>query len=158
MIIGIDPGAKGGVGFITNSGELVEAWRMPDKKLLYGDLKTYMATFENETFYCCIEKSFPSHNQGITSIFNHGYNYGSYITTLSILGIEIVEVLPRVWKNGFGLSKDKQESMKLCLRLWPESKRLIYGSKGGMLDGVAEALLIAEYGRQRLKRRLRGGI
>jgi hypothetical protein len=48
--------------------------------------------------------------------------------------------------------------MKLCLRLWPESKRLIYGPKGGMLDGVAEALLIAEYGRQKLKMRLSGGI
>lgn len=161
MIIGIDPGAKGGVAFIRNSGELYKAYVMPDKvKLPYLISNTMIDanTDSSETFYCCIEKSFPSHNQGITSIFNHGYNYGWYVSTLSILNIETIEVLPQVWKSAFKLSKDKQKSMDLCLKLWPESKSLIYGKKGGMLDGVAEALLIAEYGRQKLKLRLTGGI
>ena len=161
MIIGIDPGAKGGIGLIDNQGRLDSAWSMPPKSELYSFLEKIIDTYHATSqagFYCCIEKSFPSHNQGITSIFNHGYNYGWYISTLSILNIETVEVLPQVWKSAFKLSKDKQNSMDLCLKLWPESKSLIYGKKGGMLDGVAEALLIAEYGRQKLKLRLTGGI
>jgi hypothetical protein len=157
MIIGIDPGANGGVAFIHNEGELYKAFPMPEKKNLAMVISNVILERE-ETFYCCIEKSFPSHNQGITSIFNHGYNYGWYVSTLSILNIETIEVLPQVWKSAFKLSKDKQKSMDLCLKLWPESKDLIYGKKGGMLDGVAEALLIAEYGRQKLKLRLIGGI
>lgn len=160
LIFGIDPGNKGGVGVLRADGSFLTAFNMPDKFDLEDKIMGILVN-ENESYpFFCIEQSFPSHNQGITSIFNHGLNYGVYLKTIKIFcaglygGGSFVEVLPRTWKNSFGLSKDKQKSMVLCLKLFPESRSFIYGKRGGMYDGVAEGILIAEYGRQYLRRQL----
>jgi hypothetical protein len=159
LIIGIDPGNKGGVGVLNPEGNFITAFPMPDKYNLEDKITEVLINQNEDDVFFCIEKSFPSHNQGITSIFNHGMNYGVYIKTLDIFcsglyGGKFLEVLPQTWKSSFSLSKDKQKSMDLCLYLFPESKSFIHGKKGGMLDGVAEGILLAEYGRQYLKRQL----
>jgi len=155
IIIGIDPGNKGGIGVLTESGQFLTAFKMPDKYDLESEL---LYILQHREPFICIEKSFPSNNQGITSIFNHGMNYGVYMKSIlnvaGLYGGEILEILPQVWKKSFSLSKDKQKSMDLCLKLFPESKPFIYGPNGGMYDGVAEGILLAEYGRQYLKRQL----
>lgn len=146
MIIGIDPGAKGGVAYIDNKGKLITACFMPSDmdlyKLLSGDIS------DDDIVY--IEKSAPRPSDGNQSIFSNGKHYGVYLTILNIIGlskrIEIHEVPPITWKSKLGCSKDKDVSMRLCEHVFPYSKKYIYGSKGGKLDGVAEAILIAHYG------------
>lgn len=161
MIIGVDPGAKGGVAFISNSGNLVHAMSLPrNVATAYIEISTKIKTMEYDYFW--IEKSQPhrqtkDHKEGITQIFSNGFNYGKIYGCLEILSSyngELNEVYPITWKSAFKLSKDKELSMRACKFLYPESEKLIYGPKGGALDGIAEAILIAHYGYLQYKRRL----
>ena len=60
------------------------------------------------------------------------------------LDIDVITVRPQVWKKHFNLSKNKQESIDLALHIYPQLKEYIKKSSD---DGIAEAALIAEYGR-----------
>jgi hypothetical protein len=162
MIIGIDPGLKGGVACIANNGELLHACHMPSEtadlyKILY-DLSKDVST----EFY--VEKSQPhrstkNHKEGITQIFSNGFNYGKLIGCIDIVTMyhydaKVNEVYPISWKSAFKLSKDKQKSIDLCIDLFPQSKDIVYGVRGGKYDGIAEAILIAYYGYLQYRRRI----
>lgn len=162
MIIGIDPGSKGGVAFIHEKGTLERAFPMPSGVNFFLILHEFLKRGD----IVWIEKAAPRHTDGNQSIFTNGVNYGRYITSLEIINelpdyegdvrrIHIEQIPPITWKTAFGLSKDKKESMAACLDVYPESKKYIYGSQGGMKDGVAEAILIAHYGYLHFKRQLK---
>ena len=167
MIIGIDPGNKGGVAVIEFNGKLVEAIKMPEGIEFFR----YINNLPMGIHYVYIEKSQPHrekkdkygktiHKEGIMSTFNNGFNYGKLISALASVNeisesdISIFEVYPISWKSAFNLTKDKKESMQLCEFIFPESKQYIYGKNGGALDGVAEAILIAHYGYLQMSRKI----
>lgn len=163
MIIGIDPGLKGGIACITD-GRLLYACQMPDNIVKLFDT-LYNLTKDVEVEYY-VEKSQPhrstkEHREGITQIFSNGYNYGKLIGCIEIankyciLEAKLNEVYPITWKSAFKLSKDKQKSIDLCVDLYPDSKPIVYGPRGGKYDGVAEAILIAHYGYLQYQRRLK---
>ena len=164
MIIGIDPGLKGGIAFLDDRGKLYKAIQMPNKtrdmftaisSILYEKIDVHTVSW--------IEKSQPhrstkNHKEGIMQIFSNGFNYGKIYGVLDIicgdhLG-ELNEVYPITWKSAFKLSKDKQKSIDLCLNLFPESREYIIGARGGKHDGMAEAILIAYYGYLEWSRRI----
>lgn len=159
MIIGIDPGAKGGVAILDNMGKLIDAVPMPKGVEFYR----YLKFNQRDDCFIYIEKAQPHREkkdrygktvskEGIMSTFTNGFNYGKLISALEIyqisygLSVSIFEVYPISWKSAFNLTKDKKESMRLCEFIFPESKQYIYGKNGGALDGIAEAILIAHYG------------
>lgn len=164
MIIGIDPGLKGGIAFIGDLGELVSAINMPDTTAKIHDEITRALREYNDTYTSMwIEKSQPhrttkNHKEGIMQIFSNGFNYGKVYGCLEIIQsggkAEINEVYPISWKSQFKLSKDKQKSLDLCVDLYPDSKSIIYGVRGGKYDGIAEAILIAYYGYLQYRRRI----
>lgn len=167
IIVGIDPGNKGGIAAINNRGKLIHAEPMPKSAGLINKLLCEIIYNSDDT-EVWIEKAQPhrttkDHKEGITQIFSTGYNYGKIKTIAEVLKyraeewgrrFHIEEVYPLTWKSAFKLSKDKELSMKMCMFLYPESKDLIYCEKGGALDGVAEAILIAYYGYLNYDRRL----
>jgi len=51
-----------------------------------------------------------------------------------------------VWKKSLGLSSDKSKSCQKAALLWPDRHRDFYGPRGGLLDGRAEAALLAYVG------------
>jgi len=55
---------------------------------------------------------------------------------------------PQRWKKAFGLHSDKQQSIEECVRIFPDANLLPTARCRKPSDGMAEALLIAEYGRQ----------
>jgi hypothetical protein len=66
-------------------------------------------------------------------------------------GYKVEFVDPKVWKKHFGLlKKEKEESVKKACFVFPKDKDLFTRPKRGggtmMLDGRAEAALIAGYG------------
>ena len=96
LTMGIDPGSKGGISFIDETGKLVSYYKM-------------MPVFEiadlPELCYvhrCFIEKSQAmSKNgakQGVTAMFNYGKGFGELLGLLAAYKIPHVLVNPRKWQ------------------------------------------------------------
>ena len=57
-------------------------------------------------------------------------------------------VPPAAWKKSMQVGSDKKQVCARASELFPDNTDLFYGSKGGPKDGVAEAALLALYGRK----------
>lgn len=153
--VGIDPGKSGGIAIIREDGSVSVA---------------HFDEFEYRTLISCIDTK-PSQTtvfvesvhafsgQGVSSTFNFGKNFGWILGLLFAYGLEVTLVTPQCWKRHFGLilghdkSKEdkKAESIKKAKELFPTvSFRRTCRCKVDD-DGMAEALLIAEYGRAKTK-------
>lgn len=87
--------------------------------------------------------------QGVTSMFSFGENFGFIKGLLEAFGIPYELVRPQKWKKEFSIS-EKNQSVEVCKRLFPgESLKRTPRCKKDH-DGMAEALLMAEYARRRL--------
>jgi len=143
IYLGIDPGQKGGIGVI--GAVCYEVHPMPDTTTgimkLIDDYKAGPTT-------CIIEHAQAMPKQGGVSMFNYGQHYGELIGIMTALGIKIIEVRAASWKKAMGLNKDKDASIALCERLFPSVELLPSDRSRKPSDGMAEALLLAEYGRR----------
>lgn len=84
----------------------------------------------------------PVARQGVGASY---INYGMIIGMLESYGIPYEEVTSSVWKKALKLTSDKSLSVSTANRLYPKLKDTIKQK-----DGLADALLIAEYGRRHL--------
>ena len=90
--------------------------------------------------------------QGVSSTFQTGYGYGVWIGLITALQIPWTPVRPSTWKRAMlpGLDKaDKTSSRIAAIRMFP---MLADALRRNSDHGRAEALLIAEYGRQTRER------
>lgn len=144
--IGIDPGKKGGIAVIFDGG--YEAYFMPDTTASIVKLLDQL-TDPPASSTCVIEqvqvmgKSF-----GAKAALSYGQHYGEIIGILAAYGVKVIEVRPAIWKKGMGLTKEKDDSIALCERLFPEINLLPTPRCTKPSDGMAEAMLLAEYGRR----------
>lgn len=84
---------------------------------------------------------------GGSSAFKFGSVYGGlYAMTTGWYDREPKLVTPQMWKKAMGIGKDKRESVEKAVELFPDSAYMFYGPRGGLIDGNAEAALIAYYG------------
>ena len=83
-------------------------------------------------------------------MFHFGENFGYIRGALEANKIAYQLIPPKTWKKEFGLNSDKESSIAVCKRLFPEVslKRTERCKKDH--DGMAEALLMAEYARRKL--------
>lgn len=88
--------------------------------------------------------------QGVTSTFTFGEGYGFLRGVMEALGISYQTVKPQRWKKEFGLNSDKQESIAVCRRLFPDVSLKPTERSRVDNDGMAEAVLISEYARRKL--------
>ena len=160
MIIGIDPGAKGGVALVTQLGkaqDLFSAAPMPMKDppkgkkpvvdviTLFRVLHGVASGWATDVVY--LENVHAMPRQGVSSTFQFGRTFGAIEAAADLARLRIRYVEPRVWKKYFGLKgDDKHASVRKATELygdefWPA------GPRGGQpYEGVAEAALIATYG------------
>ena len=150
IYIGIDPGQKGGLAAIHCQGlpkaEFLVAYEMP-LDIFYID--NFVNEYSDEDCIYYIEKAQAMPKQGVTGVFNYGVGYGKLLACMEIHQIEYTEVRPAIWKKHFGLTKEKsgkEYSVRLAEQMFPELS--FRTERGRLKDGMAEALLIAEYGRQ----------
>lgn len=148
VFVGIDPGKTGGIGIVCDG--MVSAIRMPDELAGIKKALTHLPN-AGDGLIVVIEKSQPMPKQGSVSGFNYGRGYGVLIGMLTMAGIPYHEVRPTEWKKqilaGEPDKKDKAVSIRVCERLFP-GVDLIPGKCKNPQDGMAEALLLAEYGRR----------
>lgn len=149
MIAGIDPGLKGAIAFL---GEVAEVQSLP---VLDGRINGNMlGKLLKGVDLVLIEKVGTRAGQGAQHTMTTGVNYGIIIGLLMVLEIPYREVVASKWKREMGVTcppdatakERKEKAIARTIELFPSVP--IQGPKGGYLDGLAEALLIAEYGRR----------
>ena len=146
IYIGIDPGKSGGYADIQDSGFETFPW---DDAQFIGHMRKLVAT--GEGLMACLEKVGAMPGQGVNSMFTFGKAAGFIEGVLAALGIGVQLVPPGTWKKEFSLiGKDKAASIEVCKRLFPGVNLLATDKCRKDSDGMAEALLMAEYARRKM--------
>ena len=161
-VIGIDPGLDGGIALVTPSYssivldpptlEVKGKGKKPSTKRLYFISEIVAKLKEWKDMYlplmCYIENVHSMPGQGVVAMFSMGRGLGMYEGILHALGIPFEYVTPQAWKKVMlqGQNKEKDASVYKAMQLFPYAE--LNTKRGRLLDGRAEALLIAEYGRR----------
>ena len=147
VFIGIDPGKKGGIACIDTAQNISFTVPYSDKALI--DLCS--GAFNNGSdAVCCLEKVGAMPGQGVVSMFSFGQSVGYIKGVLEAFRIPYQEITPQKWKREFGLTSDKAASAEVCRKLFPDVDLLATPKCKKPHDGMAEALLMAEYARRKL--------
>lgn len=145
IYVGVDIGQNGGYAVIYPNGPVVDAF---DKEDFVEAMRN--VALQDEPVICCVELVGAMPKQGVTSMFNFGKSAGFVEGVLSALGIPYQLVKPRDWKKEFNLNSDKAKSIEVCQRLFPKVNLRRTERCKKPHDGMAEALLMAEYARRKL--------
>lgn len=155
IYIGIDPGKNGGIAVIGYENKLEQNKRKIDVYVYQDDILIKLvkdfAYFRNvlkEESICYLEQVHAMPKQGVSSTFNFGMNFGFIQGVLKAYGIPYELVTPQKWKKEFSCTSDKNTSIEVCKRLFPNVNLKATDRCKKDHDGMAEALLIAEYGRR----------
>ena len=143
--LGIDPGAHGGFA-VMQDGVIVTY--MEFSKPEFVNSIDYLSRQQEKT-KCCLEKVHAMPKQGSVSMFNFGVSYGWLKGVLDAKEIAYQEIPPQTWKKEFGLNSKKEKSIEVCRQLFPEANLVPHNHRTAH-DGIAEALLMAEYARRKL--------
>lgn len=148
IYIGVDPGSNGAIAVIID--DVVHKVVKYDSYEIADIIKNVVSEYsENHTMMCTLEKVHSMPRDGVKQAFKFGENYGFVKGTLMALQIPFQEVTPMTWKKEFSLVKqDKSVSIKRCKELFPGVSLVPTARSTKESDGMAEALLICEYGRR----------
>jgi len=147
--IGIDPGKYGGIAILDINGKIIHL------DVITNELVSARNTISNalsKIGNCSDAKVFleSSISVGINAKvegdlhFLNGFLYGC-IHAINPL-IEVIRSNPSHWKKVMHLSSDKQISINLAIKLYPEITKDVFFLHHK--DGVAEAILLAHYGKE----------
>lgn len=153
MWIGIDPGKNGGIAVITEDidSECVAVYPYSNEKLM-----EILDSASKSYGKIMVEKVGAMPKQGVVSTFNFGMAYGYILGAIEAHKISYQLVTPQAWKREFGCTADKKKSIDVCKRLFPRVNLLPTERSRKESDGLAEALLICEYARRKMKGGRRG--
>lgn len=160
MIFGVDPGEKGGVAsFSEATGWLakplpVVSYRTGSNKERHEiDLPRLVETFE--TFrdligVVVLEEPVVipvNHRLSIAVLFR---NYGEIRGVLAAMHIPFLPVKPQTWKAAIlkGTAKDKAAAIAYVRNMHPDLDIRNPNKPSTYLDGLADAVCLAEYGRR----------
>ena len=150
-ICGVDPGLHGGIALLGTPIILCQS--MPVLATGKGSKETLdlfrLRAVLMQARHVVIESQQPFPRQGGCSNFTTGYGYGALQGLCAGLGIPYSCVRPQVWKRDLGIIRgDKEQSIIVAKRLFPGVSLLPTPRCRKESDGIAEALLIAEWGRR----------
>lgn len=149
IYIGIDPGVSGGIASLNNMGNVIEVHRMPDTPAdLLQLLRIVGYTKGDEERRAMLEQvnagvfgQGKAGRMGVSSAFTFGRGVGWIQMALLAANIRTDQVQPARWQTALGCRThgDKNISKARAQQLWPGRK---------ITHAIADALLIAEYGRR----------
>lgn len=170
IIVGIDPGKEGAVAVLNGAGDLM---LYPTPTLPGGTGRTrydpagmaqLLRQFAGHPIAAYLELTHAMPGQGVVSMFSMGEGLGLWQGILAALAIPYEMVSPQRWKREMladvtktVAGKASQREMKKAAvqqaqRLFPAYAQSFVGPRGGILDGLAEAALIAGYGQRLMNR------
>lgn len=138
--VGIDPGKKGALAIIEDGNTTV----VPCD---YGEYASQLSALDPAYTIVSIERVHAMPKQGVSSCFVFGEGFGIIQGILIALGFKYNKVEPWVWKKHYGIGRDKDESIHLARETFPCVSLLPTPRCKKDSDGMAEALLIAKYGK-----------
>lgn len=141
--IGIDPGKSGALALLTEDGQCTV---VPFQESTYTAI---LKAASGPSSVCCLEKVGAMPGQGVVSMFNFGHNLGYIEGLLQAFDIPYQLVPPQTWKKEFCVTSDKNTSIEVCRKLFPHVCLLPTARSRKPSDGMAEAMLMAEYARRR---------
>lgn len=149
IYIGIDPGQSGAMAIISDDPYSKPLLIPFDEKRYINECYLFKNYYKENT-KCCLEHVSAMPGQGVTSMFKFGENFGFIQGVLQSFSIPYELVRPQKWKKEFSITSDKNTSIEVCKRLFPgvNLKRTDRCRKDD--DGLAEALLMAEYARRKM--------
>lgn len=155
---GYDPGKTGAMVALTDKGELFEYERFPLIKVGKKSVLDIRAMAEwlellrtvDGRVRVTIEKVHAMPGQGVTSMFSFGRSLGLIEGMVATQGFPCTYAAPRTWQavmlKDKPTGKDHKGSAALAaVELWPELSKTM---KVKANWGIADAALIAEYGRR----------
>jgi crossover junction endodeoxyribonuclease RuvC len=143
--IGVDPGKSGALAVLVGA-RLVEVIDMPvvgatiSGTLLDESIHDWVDPLHPHATRAVIEDVHAMPKQGVSSTFAFGRALGLVEGVITGNGIAVHWVSPARWKRDMRLGKDKGESRRRAIELWPDKAGLFARVKD---DGRAEAALIA---------------
>lgn len=139
--VGIDPGKGGAIAVIHADGTVASSVFSEEE---YRNILSGLC----ESAFVIVEDVHAMPKQGVTSMFNFGLNKGWILGMLYAYHIPTELVSPQKWKKMFSLNGEKQKSIECAMRLFPNANLYATSRCKKPHDGIAEALLMAEYGRR----------
>lgn len=143
IYVGIDPGLAGGIGVIESDSNITVYKYSPET--LISLLKQFTDETQVQFF---VEHVHAMPKQGVTSTFNFGMGFGRILGILDAFDKKYTLVKPQVWKKAMQVTADKQTSIQKAQELFPHVSLLPTPRCRVPSDGLAESLLIAEFGRR----------
>lgn len=148
IYLGIDNGfgtaSYGFIKVVDDEVKEVEAGRL-NARWLFAQI----GHFQNckERVVVTVEKAWGFPYMKTTAVFNYGIGYGKVLGTLEILDIPYNLITPQSWKKYYGVTKDKQTSIDKVRLLYGDVNLLASPRARKADHNMAEALLIASYGK-----------
>jgi crossover junction endodeoxyribonuclease RuvC len=161
MICGIDPGLSGGLACLDQAGHLIGLEVMPIVKggrrgCNGGKAELYLPGVTGlwigwGVTHVFLERVGPMKGWGASSAWRFGAGWGMLQGLAAGMGLSLVLVTPQRWQAAIlgGTSQDKTQAIVEALRRWPTAN-LRPGRRTKPHDGLADALCLAEFGRQQL--------
>lgn len=143
MIVGIDPGKKGAATFMLEEGEIVDI--IEYSKNTPHEISDAFLEFLPTIKKAYLEFVCSRPGQSSKATFTFGANYGFWQGILTAFKIPYEVVTPLTWQRKMGcLSKGNKNVTKAkAQQLFPKQQKITHG--------VADSILIAEYGRRAIK-------
>ena len=160
--IGIDPGLSGAIAVITDYAQAIHDAPTLEiksgKKIRHrynvAEIVRILKQVRDESHLKLIpvevwlEDVHAMPGQGVTSMFSMGRGLGMYEGIVQALEMPLNFISPITWKKKMmdGQGKEKSAAVYRAQQLFPNAQ--LTTARGRLLDGRAESLLIAEYGRR----------
>lgn len=141
--LGFDPGRDGAMAII--GPHLIPSAHAFDKHVYVEKLADLKKQFN---LFAVVEHVGAMPGQGVTSCFSFGESFGWLQGVLDAMQIPYELARPQKWKKVFSCTSDKNTSIAVAERLFPEVDLRRTPLCRKPHDGKAEALLIAEFARR----------
>lgn len=148
-VLGVDPGVRGGIALLQDSGALIHAQPLDPSMTeteLVGRIK-FMADLlaHYGAHVCFFEKVQYMRGDGGKGAFTFGGINGLLRGALLASGVKLCYIYPAMWQARLGCltGGNKNVTKAAAQKLFPAVK---------ITHAIADALLIAEYGRRQLLR------
>jgi crossover junction endodeoxyribonuclease RuvC len=147
LVVGIDPGLRGGVAGLDLERRILWATETPvvkEKDKLEYDIARIAALLRAaKPDLVVLERVHSMPRQGVASTFLFGMGFGILRGIIGTLDLPIRLVAPQTWKAKLQITADKETSRNRASELFADCRHFWKLKKH---DGIAEAALLAHFG------------
>lgn len=158
IVIAIDPGVNGGLAVLTESGDLIDTFRMPSvlgdgpkgRRAVSAALLADIINKSQATHAFC-ELVGPRNTDGVVQAWSFARTVGVIEGVLAAVGIPVTFIPPVTWKRGCDIppgAENKDIARSRALAIWPREAHRFALKKD--VD-IAEACLIGHYGLRKMR-------